>query len=132
MLTDTHAHLDFPQLQADFAGVLERAAAAQVSRIITIGTTVEGSRRALAISQEHPNIFAAVGVHPNNASEEPEGYVAVLRELAQNLRVVALGEMGLDYHYLPSTRGGTAENDAAEIDAQMRVFRAQLDLAAEL
>lgn len=132
MLTDTHAHLDFPQLQADLSGVLARAEAAQVSRIVTIGTTAEGSRKALALAEAHSHIFAVVGVHPNNASEEPAGFIETMRELAKNPRVVALGEMGLDYHYLPSTRGGSAADDAAEKETQAQVFRAQLELAAEL
>ena len=132
MLTDTHAHLDFPQLQADFDGVLARAAAAGITRIVTIGTSAEGSRRALNLSESHSHIFAAVGVHPNHAAEEPPGYIPVLRQLAQNPRVVALGEMGLDYHYLPSTRGGTVADDERNKATQADVFRAQLDLATEL
>jgi TatD DNase family protein len=132
MLTDTHAHLDFPQLQANFPAVLTRAAAAGVSRLVTIGTTAEGSRRALALAEKHPQIFAVVGVHPNNAAEEPEGYIEAMRNFASNPRVVALGEMGLDYHYLPSTRGGNASDDDTEKGVQAGVFRAQLDLAAQL
>ncbi len=132
MLTDTHAHLDFPQLHADLAGVLRRADAAGVTRIITIGTTAESSHRSLAIAEAHASVFCAVGVHPNNVSKEPAGSLAVMRELAESPRVVALGEMGLDYHYLPSTRGGSVEDDAAEKAAQAVAFRAQLDLAAEL
>jgi TatD DNase family protein len=132
MLTDTHAHLDFPQLQADFAGVLQRAKEAGITRIVTIGTSAEGSGRAVALAAKHGHIFAVAGVHPNNAAEEPAGYIPALREIARSARVVALGEMGLDYHYLPSTRGGSAEDDAAEKRIQAEVFRAQLDLAAEL
>jgi TatD DNase family protein len=132
MLTDTHAHLDFPQLQADLAGVLERARIAEITRIVTIGTSAEGSRKALALAEAHPHIFAVAGVHPNNASEEPAGFIEIMRELARSSRVVALGEIGLDYHYLPSTRGGSAADDALEKETQARVFRAQLDLAAEL
>lgn len=132
MLTDTHAHLTFPQLQADFAGVLSRAAAAGITRIITIGTSAENSRASLQLAREHAHIFAAAGVHPNNAGEEPAGYAEALRELAADPRVVALGEMGLDYHYLPSTRGGNVADDAREKAVQAEVFRAQLNLAAEL
>ena len=132
MLTDTHAHLDFPQLHADLAGVLQRADAAGVKRIITIGTTAASSQRSLAIAQENAGVFCAVGVHPNNVSEEPAGYRDAIRELAKRSHVVALGEMGLDYHYLPTTRGGSALDDAAEKATQAVAFRAQLDLAAEL
>jgi TatD DNase family protein len=132
MLTDTHAHLDFPQLQADFEGVLARAAAAGVSRIVTIGTSAEGSRRSLSLAQKYAHVHAVAGVHPNNAAEEPAGYIPVIREIAASARICALGEMGLDYHYLPSTGGGSAEDDLAEKRIQAEVFRAQLELAAEL
>ncbi|MEK0451597.1 MAG: putative deoxyribonuclease YcfH [Verrucomicrobiota bacterium] len=132
MLTDTHAHLDFPKIQTDLAGVLQRAEAAGVTRIITIGTTAEGSRRSLALATQYPQVFCAVGLHPNNVAEEPPGWLEVVRELAASPRVVAIGETGLDYHYLPSTRGGTAQDDAAEKVAQAAAFRAQLELAAEL
>jgi TatD DNase family protein len=132
MLTDTHAHLDFPKLYADLDGVLQQADAAGVKRIITIGTTAQGSRKSLAIAEKYPHVFCAVGVHPNNVAEEPPGFIDVMRSLAANPRVVALGEMGLDYHYLPSTRGGTPADDAVEKAAQAIAFRAQLDLAAEL
>ena len=132
MLTDTHAHLDFPQVQADFDGVLARAAAAGVTRIVTIGTSAEGSRRSLALAEKYSHIHAVAGVHPNNAAEEPDGYIAAISEIAASPRVIALGEMGLDYHYLPSTRGGAAEEDGVEKRVQAEVFRAQLDLAAEI
>ncbi len=132
MLTDTHAHLDFPQLSADLSGVLRRAGEAGVCRIITIGTSAASSRRSLAIAQENAGVFCAVGVHPNNVSEEPAGYLDGLRELAKSPLVVALGEMGLDYHYLPTTRGGSALDDVAEKAAQAVAFRAQLDLAVDL
>ncbi len=65
MLTDTHAHPDFPKIQTDLAGVLQRAEAAGVTRIITIGTTAEGSRRSLALATQFPQVFCAVGLHPN-------------------------------------------------------------------
>lgn len=132
MLTDTHAHLDFPQISADLAGVLRRAGEAGVRRVITIGTSAASSRRSLAIAQENTGVFCAVGVHPNNVSEEPAGYLDVLRELAKSPLVVALGEMGLDYHYLPTTRGGSALDDVAEKAAQAVAFRAQLNLAMDL
>ncbi len=132
MLTDTHAHLDSPSLQADLAGVLQRADAAGVKRVITIGTTAASSRRSLAIAEQFPQVFCAVGLHPNNVADEPPGWLDTVRELAASPRVVALGETGLDYHYLPSKRGGSEQEDAAEKAAQKVAFRAQLDLAVEL
>lgn len=149
MLTDTHAHLDFPDFQTDFQDVLARANAAGVKRILTIGTTVESSRRAVALAERLPNIYAVIGVHPTAALESGDGVVEELRELAQSSRVVAIGETGLDYHRLPSGEvvldpehlalggGSTAEveasiKDGAEKSAQAVLFQQQLDLAVEL
>jgi len=126
MLTDTHAHLDFPALQGDFAGVLTRAGAADVKRIVTIGTSLEGSSSALALAREHASIFAAVGVHPNHVVEERPDFLPFLRELAGKPRVVAIGETGLDYFRLPKTGSEPAKA------AQAAAFRTQLDLAAEM
>ena len=151
MLTDTHAHLDFPDYAADLDAVLARAAESDVTRIITIGTSVESSRRAVALAEKFPQVFAVVGVHPNSAEEAGADFVAELRELARSPRVVAIGETGLDYHRLPSQRildpkpAYIAEmplNDPREIEAAIRdgaykerqteVFLHQLELAAEL
>src|SRR5881227_3404358 len=102
MLIETHAHLDYPDFAGDFTDVLGRANEAGVTRIITIGTSVESSRRAVDLAEKYPNIYAVIGVHPSFAEEAEEDVVTPLRELAKNPRVVALGETGLDYHYLPS------------------------------
>ncbi|MEI6337142.1 MAG: TatD family hydrolase, partial [Verrucomicrobiota bacterium] len=78
MLTDTHAHLDYPDFSADLDDVISRAAQEGVTRIITIGTGLESSRRALALAEKHPNIFAVVGVHPTNILEEPGDFLPAL------------------------------------------------------
>src|SRR6478609_8558097 len=101
MLFDTHAHLDFPDFAGDFEAVLARAQAAGVTRIITIGTSVEGSREAVALAEKYPQVYAVVGVHPNSAHEAGENFIEELRAIAQSPRVVAIGEAGLDYHRLP-------------------------------
>lgn len=150
MLTDTHAHLDFPDFAADLDAVLARAEAAGVKRVITIGTTIEGSRRAIALAERYPHVFAVVGVHPGNADEAPEDFVEPLRALAQHRKVVALGECGLDYHRLPSSQmheaavatqalgNETTTDVAASVRdgackaKQASVFEQQLDLAVEL
>ena len=82
MLVDTHAHLDFPDFGNELDAILARAAAAGVTRVITIGTTVEGSRRAIALAERFPNVFATVGVHPSNADEADDHCIAELRTLA--------------------------------------------------
>src|SRR5436305_13894595 len=103
MLVETHAHLDYPDFAPDFDDVLRRATEAGVTRIITIGTSVESSRRAIALAEKYPNVYAVIGVHPTTADESGEDVMTPLRELAKSTRVVAIGETGLDYHRLPST-----------------------------
>ncbi|MGC3988092.1 MAG: TatD family hydrolase [Chthoniobacteraceae bacterium] len=102
MLTDTHTHLDDAGFSEDLGAVLARASAAGVTRLITIGTSVAGSRTAVALAESYPQVYAVVGIHPNEAMDAPEDALVQLRELAHHPRVVAIGETGLDYHYLPS------------------------------
>src|SRR6266436_5514247 len=102
MLIETHAHLDYPDFANDLDDVLRRATEAGVTRIITIGTSIESSRRAVDLAEKYSNVFAVIGVHPTYAREAEEDVTTPLRELAQNRRVVAIGETGLDYHHLPS------------------------------
>jgi len=153
MLIETHAHLDYPEFGPDFEDVLRRATEADVTRIITIGTSVESSRRAVALAEKYPNVFAVIGVHPTYAHEaEEEDVVTPLRELAKNPRVVAIGEIGLDYHHLPSvevkkrkdvqvfnalqseTEGQLEASieDGAYKSKQAELFEQLLDLAVEL
>src|SRR6266513_521381 len=101
-LVETHAHLDYPDFANDLDDVLRRAIDVGVTRIVTIGTSVESSRRAVDLAEKYSNVFAVIGVHPTYANEAEDDVVAPLRELAKNPRVVAIGEIGLDYHYLPS------------------------------
>ncbi|HKR53808.1 MAG TPA: TatD family hydrolase, partial [Chthoniobacterales bacterium] len=91
MLIETHAHLDYPDFAPDFDDVLRRANEADVRRIITIGTSIESSRRAIELAEKYPNIFAVIGVHPTYAGEAPDDVMTPLRELAKSPRVVALG-----------------------------------------
>jgi TatD DNase family protein len=154
MLIETHAHLDYPDFAGDFDDILRRAADAGVTRIITIGTSVESSRRAVDLAEKYPNIFAVIGVHPTYVEESGEDVISPLRELAKSSRVVAIGETGLDYHSLPSVelskdrkttqvflkalQTSTDEQIEAEIhdgaykSKQASMFEQQLELAAEL
>jgi len=133
MFTETHAHLDFPAFAPDFKEVLARAEDAGVARIVCIGTTLEGSRSALALAEAHPNIYAVVGVHPNSTMEAEAGDLEAIRELARNPRVVAIGEAGLDYFRLSQQQDQeTLEKVAAIKSRQAEYFRRQLDLAVEL
>ena len=104
MLIETHAHLDYPDFATDFDDVLRRATEAGVTRIITIGTSIESSRRAVELAEKYANVFAVIGVHPSYAEKADEDVITPLRELAENPRVVAIGETGLDYHRLAECR----------------------------
>ena len=83
MLIETHAHLDYPDFAPDFDGVLQRATDAGVTRIITIGTSVESSRRAVELAERHANIFAVIGVHPTTADEAGDDVIGPLRDDAR-------------------------------------------------
>jgi TatD DNase family protein len=152
MLIDTHAHLDYPDFAGDFGDVLGRATDAGVTRIITIGTSIASSRRAVELAEAHANVYAVIGVHPTS-DETAEDVMAPLRELARSRRVVAIGETGLDYHRLPSAeaaksksvqifartlQGETEEEIEAGIEdgaykaRQASLFEQQLDVALEL
>jgi TatD DNase family protein len=156
MLIETHAHLDYPDFTPDFDDVLRRAAEAGVTRIITIGISVESSQRAVDLATKYPNVFAVIGVHPSYVEEAGDDVITPLRELAKSPRVVAIGETGLDYHRLPSaelTKDRSARaaqavakalqysteeemeaqiHDGAYKSKQASLFEQQLDLAAEL
>lgn len=130
---DTHAHLDFPDFGGDIDAVLERARAAGIDRIVTIGCDVESSQRAIALAERHPGVFAAAGWHPGYVMAAPEDVRPWLREVARHPRVVAIGECGIDHYRLPSTEaGGTAADDERMKLQQERVFRQQLEVAAEV
>ena len=78
MLIETHAHLDYPDFAPDFDEVLRRATEAGVTRIITIGTSIESSRRAVELAEKHPNVFAVIGVHPTYVEESGEDVISTL------------------------------------------------------
>jgi len=129
---DTHAHLDFPDFAQDLPQVIERARAAGISKIITIGTDLESSKRAIQLSEQFPDVFAVVGWHPTHVLDAPEEVRTALRPLAQHGKVVAIGETGLDYHRLPSQQpNGSTADDECYKQKQASVFEQQLELAAE-
>jgi len=99
VIVDSHCHLDFPELAADRAGVIARAKANGVERMVTISTRVKRYGEITAIADENPEVWCSVGTHPHNAHEEPEITTADLVRLAEHPRCVAIGEAGLDYHY---------------------------------
>lgn len=129
---DTHAHLDYPDFANDVAEVIARAEAAGIARIMSIGTTLESSQRAITLAERFPNVYAVVGWHPSYVTEAPEDLRPALRELAKHRKVVALGETGLDYHRLPSKKPEFAATDDERYkQKQSTLFRQHLEIAAE-
>lgn len=128
---DTHAHLDYKDFAGDFRQVLERARAAGIARLICIGTDIESSRRAIQLAESHECIHAVAGWHPNDAMEAPDDIRPALLEFARHPKVVALGETGLDYYRLPSTKGATAVEDEPIKQRQAAIFRQHLEVAAQ-
>ncbi|MBA2461861.1 MAG: TatD family hydrolase [Actinobacteria bacterium] len=117
-MIDTHAHLD--ALEEPDAAV-DRARAAGVTRIVTVGTGIESCRATLALAGRHAGVHAALGIDPHQAGTDEAARVGELGELLRQPKAVAVGEAGLDYHYGGDTR-----------DEQRRLFEAQLDLARDL
>ncbi len=121
MLIDSHAHIQLDRFDADREPVLERAREAGVHAILVIGFDLETSRGAIALAEKHDQIYATVGMHPHDAKDLDDNTVHAFRDLAAHPRVVALGEMGLDYYRNLSPRL-----------IQKAAFERQLDLAEEL
>jgi len=121
MLIDTHCHLDFNWFDDDRDEVISRAVAAEVSRIIVPAIDMDNCRTVLKLAETYDEVWAAVGVHPNSTEGWQDNWVGVLRDLAQHPKVVAIGEIGLDYY-----------RDRSPKTIQQRALGMQLELAAEL
>lgn len=121
MLTDTHCHLDFRNYEEDRAAVLSRAWQAGLNRILVPGIDLQTSQAALELADAHPQIFAAVGVHPNSATIWDSASLEFLEQMTSHPKVAAIGEIGLDYY-----------RNRAPHDLQKQVLRAQLKLAKSI
>jgi TatD DNase family protein len=129
---DTHAHLDYSDYTPDLTEVVARAQTAGITKIISIGTSLASSERAVRLAEKFPNVYAAVGWHPTEALSAPGDLRPALRELAKHPKVVAIGETGLDYHHLPSEKPEfTVADDARYKETQAEIFRQQMEVAAE-
>ena len=117
---DTHAHMNLPEFRLDHVKALHRAEHAGVRRIVNIGTQLESSRRAIALAYEYESLFATVGIHPNDASSCDAEAIAELRRLANHPKVVAVGEIGLDFY-----------RDLSPRPVQVDVFKRLIELAWE-
>ena len=120
-LIDTHLHLHLAQFDADREQAIARAQALQVARLVEVGYDRESSRAALALAAAHPEFYAVVGIQPHYAALANPEWLAEIRQLAAHPKVVAIGEIGLDYYH-----------DRAAHAAQERLFREQLALARDL
>jgi TatD DNase family protein len=120
-LIDTHTHLDFPQFDSDRERVIEQAANAGVGIIVNVGVDLVSSRAAVALAEAYPKIYAAVGVHPHDARTMTGEVPEELRALASQPKVVAVGEIGLDFY-----------RDLSPRDQQRQAFQKQLALASEI
>jgi TatD DNase family protein len=121
MLIDTHSHLDDTRYDADREAVIARARETGVETMVTIGCDLTSSRSAVALAEHYPFIYASVGVHPHEVKHIGDDWYDELRRLAQREKVVAYGEIGLDYHYNHSPP-----------KLQRDRFREQIGLAREL
>ncbi|WEG12743.1 TatD family hydrolase [Pullulanibacillus sp. KACC 23026] len=121
MLFDTHTHLNADQFETDCAEVIERAKQEGVSRMVVVGFDRPTITRAMEIIEEYPEIYASIGWHPVDAIDMTEGDLNWIASLTKHPKVVALGEMGLDYHW-----------DKSPAEVQKVVFRKQIQLARKL
>jgi len=120
MLIDTHCHLDFKDFDLNRDEVISRAVKAGVGRIINVGSSLEGSERAVALANKYDMVYATVGVHPHEAQTVDDGVIAKLKALAKDEKVVGVGEVGLDYYRNLSPK-----------EAQVSAFRKFIRLALE-
>ena len=121
MLIDSHAHLEMKEFNPDREDVIERARRAGVSYIVTVGTNLVLSRKALSLARQHENIYATVGVHPHDVARADNKTFDDLCEISRDPKVVAYGEIGLDFFRNISPR-----------EKQIEMFNRQLELAVQL
>lgn len=121
MLIDSHAHLDAPYFSNQLPAVLQRAHRAGVEKVIAIGVIPSSTRRCIRIAFEYPSVYCTAGYHPHWAQGATPERLAEIRRLACDISVVALGEIGLDYHHFHSPKAD-----------QLNLFRSMLEIAVEL
>ena len=121
MLIDTHCHLFFDELKEDLSSVLKRAADLGVTKFICVGTNIEDSKESYNLALDYENIFSTAGVHPHDTEEVAENYIDELYKLLKNKKVVAVGEIGLDYF-----------KELSDISVQKKIFAEQLELAQKI
>ena len=121
MVIDSHSHLEVKGFDRDRDAVVERALQAGVEAIVTVGTNLKDCRKAIALARQYPSVYAAIGIHPHDSKDIGVETYDALRELARQDKVVAYGEIGLDFYHNHSPR-----------QVQIRCFGEQLELAREV
>jgi len=121
MLTDTHCHLDFDAFASDREAVIDASRKEGIKYLLNPAVSIESTRNILALSEVYPEIYAAVGVHPNDNQSWDREAIKILREFCNHSKVVSIGEIGLDYYRKSTPR-----------EKQIRTFQDQLELAAEM
>ena len=121
MIFDTHTHYDDEAFNEDRDSVINYLKNGGVSRVVNVGASIESSRTTLELANKYDFIYASIGVHPDDAAQVDDAGVDTLKELASSKKVVAIGEIGLDYHW-----------NEDNIDVQKEAFRSQIKLAKEL
>lgn len=119
-LVDSHCHLDFPDFEGEVDAIVARAAAAGVTRMVTICTRLRQEPAVRAIAEAHAGVFYAAGTHPMQVAEEPMATVEALVALAAHPKFVAIGESGLDYHYTAESAGAQQESLRLHVEAARR------------
>ena len=121
MLTDTHCHLYYDEIKKDITNVLNRAEKLGVNRFICVGTNMEDSLQCFDLAEKYENIFASAGIHPHDSKNAPPDFLDQIKKFMKSSKMVAIGEMGLDYY-----------RNISLPDIQRSVFREQMQLAQEL
>lgn len=124
-MIDVHCHLNFKAFEDDLDDSIKRAQDAGIETIINTGTSLESSLKAVELAQKHENLYAIVGIHPHHADKMETGWEKELKKMAQNKKVVGIGEIGLDYYSYKS-------NGIVDPKLQKIVFEAQIQMASEL
>lgn len=137
MLIDTHVHLNFPQFKGqEIKDILNRAKNKNVDLVINIGSDYQSCLDSINIANDFTGVFASLGIHPHHADEVTEDTLTKIKNLADNKKVVAIGEVGLDYFSIdPGTNGakmGTGTKGASPKDIQKEIFKKFITLAHEL
>lgn len=124
-MIDVHCHLNFKSFSEDYDAVIKDAYAAGVTEIINVGTTFSSSKWAVELAEKYDNLYAIVGVHPHHADKVEDNWLSELKKLTKHLKVVAIGEIGLDYYTYQS-------NGIVDSEIQKEVFIRQIELASHV